>query len=313
MFRRDNDALEINPPRAVNNITTHGSDVDWAICALHMLLFLGMLVWTYMANPRRRVFHYIASAILFITGIYYFVMASNLGSHAVPVEFRENGILGRTRQIFYARWIGYFLNFTLAWFALTLLSGVGWASILFTMGLSMLWSLLFLLGALVRTSYKWGFFFLALVTYFLLAWQTMGVARKFSSRWSADAAKIFTMLAAYELFMMLLYPIAWGVSEGGNKITNDGEQAFYAVLDTLSQGVFAYGLVWLTRALDFDHHGLGFSEYGRVRSPADMTHEKHAAGVNGVNGVNGTNGYTNGTNGVVNGQGNGVNGQTSAV
>lgn len=155
-----------------------------------------------MANPRRRVFHYFASAILFITGIYYFVMASNLGSHAVPVEFRENGILNRTRQIFYARWIGYFLNFTLTWFALTLLSGVGWASILFTMGLSMLWALLFLLGSLVRSSYKWGFFLLALVTYFLLAWQTMGVARTFSARWSADAAKIFTMLAAYELFMM---------------------------------------------------------------------------------------------------------------
>lgn len=113
----------------------------------------------------------------------------------------------------------------------------------------------------------------------------------------------------------LLYPIAWGVSEGGNKITNDGEQAFYAVLDTLSQGVFAYGLVWLTRALDFDHHGLGFSEYGRVRNPADIQQEKHAAGANGVNGTNAySNGtHANGTNGVVNGHGNGVNGQTSAV
>lgn len=166
-----------------------------------------MVVWTYTTHRRRRIFHYFAMAVLFITGTYYFVMASNLGYTAVLVEFRVNAIVAnpiipRTRQIFYTRWIGYFINFTLIWLALTLLSGVGWANIFFTMGLTMLWALMFLLGALVRSSYKWGFFTLALVIYFMLVGHTMGIVRPFASRWSADAVETFTMLGGYELFLM---------------------------------------------------------------------------------------------------------------
>jgi len=55
---------------------------------------------------------------------------SNLGGHAVRVEFRHDGVPNRTRQVFWVRWIGYFINFSLIFFALLLLSGVGWASIL---------------------------------------------------------------------------------------------------------------------------------------------------------------------------------------
>ncbi|TGZ78457.1 family A G protein-coupled receptor-like protein, partial [Ascodesmis nigricans] len=268
-----------------NNITTHGSNVDWAICALHCIIFVGVLAWTYITASTRRIFHYIATAILLITTIYYFVMASDLGATAVPVEFRRYGLLGRTRQIFYTRWIGYFLNFSLIWFALLLLSGVGWGSIIYTVGLVMLWALMFLLGALVASSYKWGFWIIAVVLYFLICWQVMGVARRFASRVSTEAGRIFLMLAGWELLMMLLYPIAWACCEGGNKITNDTEQAFYAVLDTLSQGAFAVALLFLTRALDFDAHRLSFHEDGRIHN--DRIHgEKHRPVQNGVqNGV----------------------------
>lgn len=83
-----------------------------------------------MTNPRRRVFHYFAMSILLVATIYYFIMASNLGSRGVPVEFRQNGILGRTRQVFYTRWVGYFINFNIIWLALLLMSGVGWGTII---------------------------------------------------------------------------------------------------------------------------------------------------------------------------------------
>jgi hypothetical protein len=63
----------------------------------------------------------------------------------------------------------------------------------------------------------------------------------------------------------LLYPISWALSEGSNTITNDAEQIFYSILDTLSQGVFAIALLALTRTLDFDLLHLAFTEYGRIR------------------------------------------------
>lgn len=122
------------------------------------------------------------------------------------------------------------------------------------------------------------------------------------------------LLISWGCALRLIYPIAWGVSEGGNQITSDGEQAFYAVLDTFSQGIFVYMLVGMTSSLDFDRLGLGYSEYGRVRD-GQVFNEKHtAAAAHGANPANGAGGYSNGaTGGVVTGPGNGVNPQTSAV
>lgn len=129
-LERRNSVLSHNPPIANNNLTSHGSSWCWAVCALHAFLLLGMIAWTYATNPRRRAFHYFSTAILLVATIYYFVLASNLGGHGVPVEFRHHGLVRRTREVFWVRWIGYFINFSLIFFALLLLSGVGWASIL---------------------------------------------------------------------------------------------------------------------------------------------------------------------------------------
>jgi bacteriorhodopsin len=155
-----------------------------------------------MTNPRRRVFHYFAISMLSVATIYYFIIASNLGGAAVPVEFRGGNILNRTRQVFYARWVGYFINFALIWFALLLMSGVGWASILFTVGLSMLWATMFLIGMFVRSSYKWGFFVMAIILWALIIWQVMGIARSYANTVDSTTHRTFTLLALWELFFM---------------------------------------------------------------------------------------------------------------
>jgi len=291
---RSNKALSANQPVANNNITTHGSDWLWAVCALHGLLLLGVIVWTYMTNPRRRVFHYFAISILFIATIYYFIMASDLGGRGVPVEFRQGNIAGRTRQVFYARWVGYFLNFNIIWLALLLMSGAGWASILYTLLLNSIWAVMLLIGMFVRSSYKWGFYLFALLSYFLLAWQTMGVVRRYTARLDAPTHRAFTALAAYTLFFQLIYPIAWGVSEGGNRITNDGEAVFYGILDIFSQGLFSLFLLFMARRLDFDFLRLGFADHGRVRENVDYHDEKrmHAGGAS--NGHGAVDGHHNG-------------------
>jgi bacteriorhodopsin len=42
-------------------------------------------------------------------------------------------------------------------------------------------------------------------------------------------------LSLYFTTMWLLYPIAWGVSEGGNVIPPDSEAVFYGVLDIMTK------------------------------------------------------------------------------
>lgn len=47
-------------------------------------------------------------------------------------------------------------------------------------------------------------------------------------------------------------------------ISNDGECVFYGVLDIFSKGLFALGLVYIARRLDFKRLGLWMHDHGRI-------------------------------------------------
>ena len=47
-------------------------------------------------------------------------------------------------------------------------------------------------------------------------------------------------------------------------ISNDGECVFYGILDIFSRGLFALGLVYLARKLDFKKLGLWMYDHGRI-------------------------------------------------
>lgn len=116
--RAGNDALNANPDifryptHSDINITTHGSDFYWAICAcmtLSALIFAGLS----FTKPRhQRIFHYITASICFVAAIAYFTMAANLGYAAIPVEFvRSNPkVAGIYREIFYVRYIDWVIT-----------------------------------------------------------------------------------------------------------------------------------------------------------------------------------------------------------
>jgi len=271
---RSNMALHTNPPVAPNNITTHGSDWLWAVTALMALLLLCTVAWTVVTPAHRRIFHYIAIGTLLISTIYYFIMASDLGDTAVQTEFRQGNIPGRTRQVYYTRWVGYFLNFSLLFFGTLLLSGVGWATIIFTTGLVMVWDIMLLIGSLVHTSYKWGFYVFALIAWFALLWQKLGVARSYASRFDPLTHRTYSTHAGYLLFFMMLYLINWGLSEGGNRISNDSENIFYGILDIFTQGIFPIMMIFMASKLDFDDLGLGYFDYGRVRGHRNGIHDE---------------------------------------
>ena len=114
----------------------------------------------------------------------------------------EDGIINRSRQVFYARWVAYLLNFALAFFALQLLAAVDWASVWFTVFLVFIWATLYLAGALTNSSYRWGFFGMAVFTHVVIGWMALGVARGHIGRIEQLSHKAFTMLAAWEVFMM---------------------------------------------------------------------------------------------------------------
>lgn len=50
-----------------------------------------------------------------------------------------------------------------------------------------------------------------------------------------DILKTYTMCGVWTISLWCLYPIAWGLSEGGNVIPSDSEAIFYGVLDLLAK------------------------------------------------------------------------------
>lgn len=54
----------------------------------------------------------------------------------------------------------------------------------------------------------------------------------------------------------LIYPIIFGVAEGGNVIAPDSEAVSYGVLDLASKFVFAVVLLWGHRNIDIERLGI---------------------------------------------------------
>jgi len=59
-----------------------------------------------------------------------------------------------------------------------------------------------------------------------------------------------------------LYPIAWGLCEGGNVIAPDSEAVFYGILDFLAKPCFGALLIWGHRNIDPADLGMNIQAAG---------------------------------------------------
>ena len=156
-----NNALNVNPNiggRADIAITTHGSDFYYAICAVMGTVALTVMGLAFLKPQTDRIFFYITAAINATACIAYFSMGSNLGQVPITAEFQRNDpvVRGMTREIFYVRYIDWFVTTPLLLMDLLLTAGMPWPSILWTIFLDEVMIITGLLGVLTRTRYKFG-------------------------------------------------------------------------------------------------------------------------------------------------------------
>jgi bacteriorhodopsin len=185
---------------------------------------------------KERVFHYLFTIAAFIAFISYFTMASNLGNTPVRQYMNNGSYELQTRSVFYVRYIYYFTAWPLVLTAVLLLSGVSWATLLFIVALQEIWVVSWLCGALVSTSYKWGYFTFGLFAYIILSYLLLTWGMKQSGY--IRTKKTYTLLAGLLVVAWALFPIAWGLSEGSNRISVTGEMIFYGILDLVAIPVF---------------------------------------------------------------------------
>jgi len=85
---------------------------------------------------------------------------------------------------------------------------------------------------------------------FFIAYNVCYVGRSYSRALGSSVFTTYQTGGVWTIALWFLYPIAWGLSEGGNIITPNHEAIFYSVLDVLAKPVFGLILLWGHRAID---------------------------------------------------------------
>lgn len=136
-----------------------------------------------------------------------------------------------------------------------------------------------LVGALVVSSYKWGYFVFGCVALVYIVYQLVWESRRHAKLFGRDVERTFLMCGSLTSFLWILYPVAWGLCEGGNVIAPDSEAVFYGILDFLAKPVFGALLIWGHRNIDPARLGLSIKDYGDADA---VVHEKRGPAVHPV-------------------------------
>jgi len=273
IFERSNDALNVNPPAGDQQLSVNGSDWLWAVTAVFLLSWLAMFALVWVARGGERIFHYLFISALAVGTIVYFAQASDLGWTVVS---QANNVQNGARQIFWAKYVLWVVEFPVVIVALGLLSGISWATIFYEVFVSWVWVISYLVGAFTATNYKWGFYAFGTFAWLVLAVHTLRDGSVGAKR--LGVTRDHSMLAGWVNLLWLLYPIAWGLSDGGNRIGVTPSFIFYVILDFLLIPVTAWAFITLARRWDYNRLNIAFTQYGRVNHQPGTFPEKQTAG-----------------------------------
>lgn len=88
-----------------------------------------------------------------------------------------------------------------------------------------------------------------------------------------------------------LYPVSWGLCEGGNVITPDDEAVFYGCLDFCAKPIFSILLLWGHWNIEPSRLGLRIASADELITDKDTSYGRHVG-----NGAASNNGVTSGEN-----------------
>ncbi|KKY18203.1 putative opsin related protein [Phaeomoniella chlamydospora] len=198
---------------------------------------------------------------LLVGAVTYYAQASDLGWSAVEQVNQFS------RQVFYARYINWAVTFPALVLSLGLLSGISWTTIVLNIFCAWFWVLSYLAAAYTASDYKWGFFGFGTFAYIILVMSTINESRESAEH--LGIGRDYLILAGWVNLLWLLYPVAFGLSDGGNIIGVTESFIFFGVLDALLLPVVSVGFLILSRKWDFEKLQLDFSEYrdNRGRKP----------------------------------------------
>ncbi|CCH59510.1 hypothetical protein TBLA_0B06890 [Henningerozyma blattae CBS 6284] len=249
--RTGNRAVKVNAPHGLDiHLTESGSDWLWSVYSVYgVLAIMYACFFFYQEFKNGRQLTKFALAGPFLISLFeffqYYTYASNLGWTDIQAEFRSEDVshsvtneYPNVRQIFYAKYVAWFLCWPIQLFMFELagstINHTGEFFSTWEMIHSLLvqiigfeyWVISLLVGSLIHSTYKWGYWVMGIFVLFVV----LGIQFK---RQIFDLKIRGVSLAMYctAIIVILLYFVCWGLSEGGNAISPDGEAVFYGILD----------------------------------------------------------------------------------
>ncbi|MCO5565995.1 hypothetical protein L7F22_019670 [Adiantum nelumboides] len=198
--RAGNEALDINHTVATIDITTAASDFLWMVFSVMAATTIGVGIWAqFGVKHGQRTFHHLSMMITGTASVAYFCMASDLGSVAIPVEFIRGTYNANpvTRSIWYARYIDWTITTPLLLLELLMVTGLPLSDIVIT---------IFADIVMIITG------------------------RQASLSLGNELSKTYLIGASILSFLWFLYPIAWGLADGGNVISPTGKYSDFSKL-----------------------------------------------------------------------------------
>jgi len=259
-----NNAVNVNTYyQATQDLTVRGSDWLWAVFAVMLASAIGVTIWSQMLPKGQRVFHQLGVIILVTASIAYFSMASALGRADIPTEFAgANGFpAGTSRSIWYVRYIDWTITTPALLLEILLGTGLPLSDILTVIFFDLVMIITGLVGALIPSSYKWGFWTFGTVAMFYVLWILLGPARKSAKDLGGGFQRSLTISASILTVLWVLYPIAWGLADGSSYISTDSEMIFYGILDLLAKPVFLFVHLFLLSKEDLARLQLQSGKY----------------------------------------------------
>ncbi|CCD22892.1 opsin family protein NDAI_0A07380 [Naumovozyma dairenensis CBS 421] len=162
--RAGNEAIKLNPPTGSDfHLTARGSDWLWAAFCLFLFSAMLLIVLMFRKPINERLFYYTAIAPCAFMAIAYFTMASDLGS--TPIRAKYDHVKTSTqkehpgyRQVFYSRFIGWFLALPWPIIQASLFGKTPLWQIAFNVCMTEFFVVCFLIASLVHSTYKWGYY-----------------------------------------------------------------------------------------------------------------------------------------------------------
>jgi bacteriorhodopsin len=131
-----------------------------------------------------------------------------------------------------------------------------------------------LVGALIPSTYKWGFFTFAVLAGLFIAYHVIFPSTAATDFLGSGIASGFRRHSIVLMFIWMLYPICWGLSEGGNVISPTGEMIFYGILDLITRPLFLFAYVRQVGTVDYGVWGFQSGKVSQFSGGRNTNAEK---------------------------------------